>query len=219
MPILFLALLPALPDGQDDPAALQHWIRNLTAPDAAARDEAQQRLEAMGAQAVPALRQTFDRVDDPDARARIAQILRRVERPSRGGTLRQDAKKIVEEMIRIVARMQKALNDKGLSEEERIAHVAMLSTQLQGSAAGIVIARLDGIERGEELSAPSKALLEQFRSLERAEMDRLLREMMRHYQETARREGDKGLERQQDDLRRLIDRMLREVENPSSDRK
>lgn len=219
MPSLMFALLLALAGSQDDLSAIQHWIRNLTAPDPAARDEAQQKLEALGPQAIPALRQAFDRVDDPDARARIAQILRRADRPIRSGLSRQEAKRIVEELSRLVARMQKTLADKNLPEEERIAQVAILSMQLQGATAGMTILRIEGIDRSEELSAPSKALLEQFRSLDRPEMERLLREMLRHHQETARREGEKGLERQQDEVRRLIDRMLRDLEPSPTDRK
>jgi hypothetical protein len=138
-------------------------------------------------------------------------------RPARGAPSKQDAKKAVEEISRIVARMQKTLGDKSLPDEEKIAQVAHLSANLPGSAAGVVVVRIEG-GGVEELSPASKSLLDRFRSLDSSEMDRLIGEMVRYRQEAARRDGDKGLERQQDDVRKLIDRMLRDLE-PQPERK
>jgi len=190
---------------QDEPVDVTELLRRLSAADTAARDDAQRRLEALGAPVAPLLREALSRTEDPDTRARLEHLLRKAARPARS---KQDAKKQVEEMSRALARMQKVLSDKGLPDEEKAAQVLMMTAQIHAVALGGAVIKIEG---SEAMSEPARQVVDRFLALDRAEKDRVVRELLRRHLEAGRAEVDPGL----DEVRKLIERMLREAEPPA----
>lgn len=198
---------------QDEPVDVSELLRRLGAEQATTRDDGQRKLEALGAPVAPLLREALARTEDPDTRARLEQILRKVARPARS---KQDAKKQVEEMSRALARMQKVLSEKSLSDEEKVAQVLIMTAQVHAAALGGTIVKVEGFETGPEvLSESARQVVDRFHALDRAERDRVVRELVRRQLEAVRAEGDQGL----DEVRKLIERMLREAEPPPPEKK
>lgn len=77
---LVLTALPSLADPAT-PEQVNDWIAQLSADDAAKRDEAQARIEALDLTWKATLRDALAKATDAEARARLSTILEKLGRP------------------------------------------------------------------------------------------------------------------------------------------
>jgi hypothetical protein len=157
--------------------AFDRLVEKLGSEEFEHREAAQRELEAYGKDILPSLKEAHGKAKDLERRTRLGEILRKLEAPPAptpadrnrppeqefGGGVwrieRPDPKKQLEEMNKLVEQMKKLLENKDLSDEEKVREMTRLSSQLQAaalrSASGSVI-RVQRVVRSGQQQPPQE---------------------------------------------------------------
>lgn len=127
-------------------------VEELGNEDFETRERAQRELESFGKGILPLLKDAHAMAKDLERRTRLGELIRKIESPPPpnpvernrfpeqefgGGVFRierPDPKKVLEEMLILVEQMKKVLENKDLSDEEKLREATRLASQLQSAA-------------------------------------------------------------------------------------
>lgn len=150
--------------------AFDRLVEKLGYEDFETREAAHRELESYGREILPRLKEAHEKAKDLERRTRLDEIIRKIESPPMakpaernrlpeqefggGGVFRierGDPKKALEEMNKLIEQMKRVLENKDLSDEEKLREMTRLSAQLQSAAlrgtSGNVI-RIQRVVRG-----------------------------------------------------------------------
>lgn len=137
--VALLSLVGLVGFAQDAPKeTVEELVKKLGAEEYKTREEAAKKLEGMGAEVLPKLKEAREKTDDLETKSRLGDIISKLEKPAveeeapakpkRGAAA--DPKQQLEKAKKILDQINKLMDDKDKEPEQKVKDLARLSRLL-----------------------------------------------------------------------------------------